>query len=828
MSDPTAVRRAGYNLIERRGWSVFLVNVADGRKIPFASCDECPAHGVAHDAEACDHLLCHGFYAATRDHARFDLMCDARPEGVLAVRTGVVSGIVVIDAESRADVGEVRTGVETIEQWEILFDWELPATLAQRTASGGVHLYYAYPEDDARVRSHNRVLPAIDIKAEPGYVVVPPAPGRSWINPDVPIASLSPELRAWLLTARGRRSRVSANGNGNGNGDDPDHDRPDGYDFNRFLVEGAPVGCRDEFFNELAFRLRKRGVDHAVAVGRVTEAWHRSGKSAGVPSRLADALEKVDRVWETVAIDDVEMMTAPADEPAAIVVASPDDAARVAPYDPATDVLEDDAGDASSDARVASRTAGITVSGEVATENATDLGNALRLVRLAGDQVRYAADEGRWYVWDGQRWVVDLKGLQALELTKVVVDDLVSEARSRFGDDGRAWRAWATQAESISRRQAMLASAQAEPSVRTTVDAFDLDPWLLVCRNGTLDLRACVMTGSCVVRPGRREDLCTHMADVTFDPTAPAMLWRRHVDVVANGDAILGAYLRRIAGYSLTGSTSEQAFFFLEGSGANGKNAFVEPLIKVMGSYATVGTSALLTGGDEQHPTIFADLLGRRLVFVDETRQGRPLNVERIKSLTGSERIKARRMREDFFEFKSRAKLWIAGNDHPTIRDPSDGVWRRMHRIMCEAKISDAARVKDYGQLLFEQEAAGILNWAVEGLRDVAVLGGLDAPASVTDAVAEYRDEEDVVGQFVDECLTMTGDPADRLSNAELYAAFVMWSVAAGFPNRDRPTRTHFGRRLASTLIGRAERFMARVDGKVSRGFVGIKITSVS
>lgn len=824
----TDVRAAGHELIDRRGWAVFLVQVRDdGAKVPFANCARCRDAGADHDAEACDHLLCHGFYAATRDHERLDRMVDAHPTGVLAARTGAASGIFVVDAEGRADAGQDMTGVETVDAWETLFDWALPTTLVARTASGGVHLFYRYPDDGARIRSRNRVLPSIDVKGDGGYVVVPPASGRSWLNDDVAPAPASPELRAWLLTARGARTSTGRSGN---------HVVPDGYDFNRFIAEGAPVGYRDEFFNELAYRLRRRGVDYDVAVARVRDAWQLSAKDAGVPSRVEDAIEKVDRVWRTVGIEDVETFAL-----TDLGAAAPDDHATVvasnghvpAANDAATGdaITRRDVPNATTSGvttrRPASRTAGITVSEGVATENATDLGNALRLVRLAGDKLRYAADEGRWYVWDDQRWIVDLKGLRALELTKVVVDDLVAETRSRFGDDQRAWQRWAVNVESTARRQSMLVAAQAEPEVRTTVDAFDLNPWLLVCRNGTLDLRACVTTGECVVRPGRREDMCTHMADVTFDAGAPAMLWRRHVDVVANGDPVLGAYLRRIAGYSLTGSTSEQAFFFLEGSGANGKNAFVEPLIKVLGSYATVGSSALLTGGDEQHPTIFADLLGRRLVFVDETRQGRPLNVERIKSLTGSERIKARRMREDFFEFRSRAKLWIAGNDHPTIRDPSDGVWRRMHRVMCEAKISDAARVKDYGQRLFDEEAAGILNWAVEGLRDVAVLGGLGAPASVTDAVAEYRDEEDVVGQFVDECLMITGVEGDRLSNAELYAAFVMWSVAAGFPNRDRPNRTHFGRRLASTLTGRAAKFSARVGGKFSRGFTGVKIINV-
>jgi putative DNA primase/helicase len=287
------------------------------------------------------------------------------------------------------------------------------------------------------------------------------------------------------------------------------------------------------------------------------------------------------------------------------------------------------------------------------------------------------------------------------------------------------------------------------------------------------------------------------------------------------GSEGLVAYLRRVAGYTLTGDVGSRAFFFLEGTGSNGKNAFVEPLVQVLGDYATTGSTSLITGGDEQHPTILADLLGRRMVFVDEARQNRALNVERIKALTGSKKIKARYMRQDQFEFQARFKLWIAGNGRPTVKDPSDGVWTRMHRVQCLGKVGQGVElVRNYGELLYQEEASGILNWALAGLADWRGLGeDLGLPQSVRDDVQAYRDDEDYEAQFVAETLEVTGNAADWLTSDAVYQAYRAWAEGAGLARADVKNRVHLGRALSRLGLG-GDR--AYVDGKRSRTVTGV------
>jgi P4 family phage/plasmid primase-like protien len=453
---------------------------------------------------------------------------------------------------------------------------------------------------------------------------------------------------------------------------------------------------------------------------------------------------------------------------------------------------------------------------ELREANATDLGNTLRFIALHRDVVRYAADVDRWYLWDGQRWTADKLG-RVVDLTKNVIDAIRAEALLADADrDTRdRWLTWARNSEQLGRRRAMIEGARSEPGVVVTSDMFDVDPQVLVTRNGTVDLN----TGE--LRTSRASDLCTHMADVEYVEGAHAPRWRAHVNFMCNGDPTLVSYIQRAVGYTLTGDVGERNFFFLEGTGSNGKNAFIEPLMQLMGSYAQAASTALLTGGDEQHPTILADLMGARLVFIDETRADKQLNVERLKALTGSKRVRARFAHKDFFEFDARFKLWIAGNGQPKIKDRSDGVWNRMHLVRCLGKIDDEHKIKNFGDLLYAEEAAGILQWALEGLVAWRLNGSLQVPASIVRSVDEYRDEEDYEQQFVDEHLLVTGNSDDYIVNDLVYQVYRRWAENVGLTRDEVRNRSHLGRSLARLRVG--ERDVVKVEGKTTRVLRGVR-----
>ena len=273
------------------GWQLFVVGP---EKRPLPSCANCPPHGQHHNAERCGCLTCHGFYAATNVPNRIALMLRTYPDTQLAVRTGRASEIVVIDAESTADDPAQPSGLDVLTQWESwVGGWSLPHTLTQRTRSGGIHVVVRYPTGPDDIPSRNRVLPGVDVKAEPGYAVIPDGRnGRVWLDPFVPIAEPGEELQGWLRTVRGHST-----GGGNGLASA-------GYDFAEFRRDGCPAGHRDFFANDLAFRLRSAGIDYDDALEIMREAWDHMEQPLGRPFTWEDARHKLDRVWESIAPTD--------------------------------------------------------------------------------------------------------------------------------------------------------------------------------------------------------------------------------------------------------------------------------------------------------------------------------------------------------------------------------------------------------------------------------------------------------------------------------------------------------------------------------------------
>lgn len=202
---------------------------------------------------------------------------------------------------------------------------------------------------------------------------------------------------------------------------------------------------------------------------------------------------------------------------------------------------------------------------------------------------------------------------------------------------------WALKSESTPRIKAMIELAKSEPTIPMLPSQLDVNPWVLNCLNGTLELR----TG--VLRPHRREDLLTKMCPVAYDADATCPQWMSFLNDVMAGKQALVHYLQRGVGYSLTGSVEEQCLFFLYGTGQNGKSTFLGVLQAMLGDYAMQAIPELLmVRANEQHPTERADLFGKRFVATIEVESGKRLAEALVKQLTGGDRIRARRMREDF------------------------------------------------------------------------------------------------------------------------------------------------------------------------------------
>ncbi len=408
-----------------------------------------------------------------------------------------------------------------------------------------------------------------------------------------------------------------------------------------------------------------------------------------------------------------------------------------------------------------------------AHEHTTDLGNARRLVTRFGSDLRHCHPWGKDLVWDNRRWAAD-DTAQVERFAKETVRSIYAElapltdpyARQRLAKHAAA----SESAKSIS---AMIRLSRSEPGVPVLPADLDRDPWALNVLNGTLDLR----TGT--LRPHRRDDMLTRLAPVAYDPTALCPTWEAFLDTIMGGNLRLVEYLRRVVGYALTGSVAEQVMWVLFGEGANGKSTFLNAIMGILGDlYAMQAVPELVMARQsEAHPTERADLFGRRVVACVETEQGRRLAESLVKQLTGGERVRARRMREDFWEFDPSHKLFLVTNHKPTIRGADKGIWRRMKLVPFTVTIPDAMKDPALPEKL-KAEWPGILAWAVRGCLEWQ-RGGLAHPPEVENATAAYREEMDTVGAFLGECCS-AGPDEFRVRKTTLYAAYSGWSAKSG------------------------------------------------
>ena len=322
---------------------------------------------------------------------------------------------------------------------------------------------------------------------------------------------------------------------------------------------------------------------------------------------------------------------------------------------------------------------------------------ALRFTAEHGNDLRYVAAWGQWLAWDGQRWKRD----ETL--------DIYDKARAicRAAADECGKKQIAQRLRSAQTVAAVERLARSDRRHAATGDQWDSDLWILNTPAGVVDLR----TGK--LRPARREDHCTKITAVA--PGGECKLWLKFLSDVTGGDKELQLFLQRVCGYLLTGVTYEHALFFWYGTGANGKSTFINVLVEILGDYArTAAIETFTASTNEHHPTDLAGLQGARLVTATETEDGQRFAESKLKALTGGDKISARFMRQDFFEFVPQFKLAVSSNYRPGLRTVDEAMRRRMNLIPFNVTIPPVKRDPKLSEKL-RAESGGVLQWAVSG-----------------------------------------------------------------------------------------------------------------
>lgn len=400
----------------------------------------------------------------------------------------------------------------------------------------------------------------------------------------------------------------------------------------------------------------------------------------------------------------------------------------------------------------------------------SEYGYARRLVHLYGDRLRYVPAWRRWLVWDGTRWAHDTTG-QSARWMKSVARLLMADATAVTDKDKRAAMVrLARRGESSAGVSGALTLASTEPGIAVSPDDLDADPFLLNCMNGTLDLRTMEL------RDHDPRDLLTKVTGAAYNPEAQGAEWSKFLHRVQPDEA-MRAFLARLFGHSLEGRIVEHVLPISWGEGANGKGTFTGALLAALGDYGDAADPELLTARTfDAHPTGVADLFGLRLAILHEGDAGRRLAEGTVKRLTGGDRVKARRMREDFWHFDPSHTFAMLTNHKPLVQGTDEGIWRRIRLVPWDIVVPEGERDEHLGDRL-ALEIDAVLVWLVTGYQQWRE-HGLDEPEQVTYATAEFRAESDALARFLAErCLIAAGY---RTRSSELYAQWQRWCVAEG------------------------------------------------
>lgn len=700
--------------LAHRGWPIFPTHSTD--KAGSCSCGspDCSSAGK-HPRTAS------GLKEATTDEQTIRDWWATWPDANVAVRTGEVSGIFVLDV----DIKKGAKGDESLSALEKEHG-KLPETLSATTWSGGEHQVFNYPGHSVKNRTGFR--PGLDIRGDGGYVLVAPSEigghAYQWDNIDSAIAD-APD---WLL-------ETIANREGSSN---------QSLSFSsQSAQEGFSEGSRNDGLFRHACSLRNKDLPYDQAKILIMNA----AAECNPPLSAKEAIQCLDSAYKR--------------------------------YEPGT------------------------------SRPLTELGNAERLVDRFGKFIRFIPDFNSWMYWDNGSWVFDKLGEINL-IAKEVIRGIHHEATHT--DNPEIRETILKHAKSSEKKSAidnMIVLASREADIPIHAHFLDLNPWHLGVSNGVVDLK------SGELRPAKPDDYITKQGDVNYEPGAACPLWEQFLLQIMGGDKELVQFLQRSVGYTHTGTTREQAVFVLHGTGANGKSTFLEVLEKIMGDYCkSVASETLMMqkGRSSSGPNEdIARLKGARLAATSETEEGQVLAEALVKRMTGEDTLVARLpYAKNSFEFKPQFKVWMAANHKPIIRGDDHAIWRRIHLIPFEQTFEGKAQDKSLKQKLLA-ELPGILNWMIKGCLNWQK-EGLNPPAQIQDATRGYRDEMDLLAEWME--MSCEISPEREATTGELYTSFHSWCDS----NVMRPmSRNVFGRKIKSRGFQ---------DGKINgqRGFRGIGV----
>lgn len=316
---------------------------------------------------------------------------------------------------------------------------------------------------------------------------------------------------------------------------------------------------------------------------------------------------------------------------------------------------------------------------------------------------------------------------------------------------------------------------EAHPMVEIDQRQLDADEFLLNTPSATYDLRICL--------PSAHEhtpaDFITKQT--TVDPSDEGMdIWQDALETFFCGDNELIDYVQEIAGLSAIGKVCVEGLIIAYGEGRNGKSTFWNTLSRVLGTYSGNMSADTLTVGCKRNvkPEL-AEAKGKRIIIAAELEEGMRLNTSNIKQLCSTDEIYAEKKYKDPFSFVPSHTLVLYTNHLPKVGAIDAGTWRRLIVIPFNAKIEGSSDIKNYADYLFNKAGGAILKWIMTGAKRVIEKDyHIIKPAVVEAAIQKYKDNNDWLSQFLDECCEVGSGLIAK--SGEVYNAYRSYCMQVG------------------------------------------------
>lgn len=659
---------------------------------------------------------------------------------VTGVATGRESGIFVLDVDQHERAG-APNGFASLAALEAEHG-KLPRTFAVRTPSGGLHLYFRYPEDREVITKPNTCGPGLDTRGLGGQAV---APG-TWLGAGeyrVTSDGLVADAPEWLLDLVERRVDEwgqAVGGEGEWSGEPP-------RDADEWIAGAASVGDTEQEWYLFRFMAALRA--RAVPV----EESRRLGRELIARFVVYD----VDRPWTDAHVE--EKIKSVSRYPAGRSTGGGTSRPVVVPQYPEDDVTGVSDGELPPVVTALDVQNPVTGTGPDNPHRNTDRANGIEVARFLDGRVLWTPENG-WFIFNGKRWAPDVELVRTL-LVGEFTDQLRRRATSgdARAEESEVLMARANRLESASGLNAALSFT--EPELAVSVTRLDADPWLLNCPNGTLDLRTGELSGH------DPKQYLSRSCPTPYDPEAVDDVWTRTLWEALEGDEARLRVLARFAGYTLTGRTSEKKMLVISGPTNTGKSTVTEPLYHALGAvhdggYATTWDADVVQADSNvNRAEKLNKARGARLVLVAELEKGSRMADSFVKQFTGGDTMDARGLYKDSYSYRPDGKLWMSTNYVP--QSPDRALQERLlllpFKHVVEGDRKDP-RVKAHLEDSVDAKRA-ILAWAVRGCLAWRSGGDLGAMPWLDAARAEYATESDALLQFIQDELVQTGDRAD-------------------------------------------------------------------